>query len=67
MKKKKKKSIEELRAFEKLSVSDSNQESFDSSSSKEGEVWKLGSGELFNFYNNHSGKKLKQQKESFYI
>ena len=45
MKKKKYKHIEELRAFEKMSVYDSNQESSDSSSSEEGEVWKLGSGE----------------------
>ena len=62
MKKKKKKHIEELRAFEK---SNSDQESFNSSSSEEGEIWKLGSGKLFNFNNNHSSKKLKQHKKSF--
>ena len=36
-----------------------------SSSSKEGEVSKLGLGELFSFNNNHSGKKSKQHTESF--
>ena len=43
---------------------DSDQESYNSSSSEEGEIWKLGSGELFSFNNNHSTKKLKQHKES---
>ena len=38
MKKKKKKYTEELHGFEKMSVSNSDQESFNSSSSKEGEV-----------------------------
>ena len=48
-----------------MSVSDSGQESSDSSSSEDGEIWKIGSGELFNDSNNHSRKKLKQHKESF--
>ena len=38
MKKKKKKRTEELRAFEKMSVSDSDQESSDSSSSKDRQI-----------------------------
>ena len=38
MKKKKKKRTEDLRAFEKMSVSDSDQESSDSSSSEDGEI-----------------------------
>ena len=38
MKQKKKKHTEELHAFEKMSVSDSNQESFNSSSSEQGEI-----------------------------
>ena len=38
MKKKKKKHTEELRAFKEMSVFDSDQESFNSSSSKEGNV-----------------------------
>ena len=51
-----------------MSVSDSDQESIISSSSKEGEVWKLGSGEIFNHNNNHGSKKLKQHKETiFYL
>ena len=37
MKKKEKKHTEELFAFEKMNVSNSDQESFNSSSSKEGE------------------------------
>ena len=65
MKKKKKKRTENLRAFEKMSVSDSDQESSDSSSSEDGEIWKIGSGDLNNFKTNHSRKKLKQHKESF--
>ena len=52
MKKNKKKHTEELRAFEKMSVSDSDQESINSSSCREGENSKLGSGELFSFNNN---------------
>ena len=54
-----KKRNEELRTFEKLSVTNSDQESINSSSSEEGEVWKLGSGGRVNFTNNHSSKKLK--------
>ena len=42
-----------------ICVSNSDQESFNSSSSEESEVWKLGSGKLFNFNNNHSSKKVK--------
>ena len=48
-----------------MSVSDSDQKCIDSSSSEEGEIWKIGSGELYNLNNNHSSKKSKQQKESF--
>ena len=58
MKKKKNKQTEELCAFEKISISESDQESFNSSSSEEGEIWKLGSYELFNFNNYHSSKKM---------
>ena len=47
LKKKKKKRTEELRAFEKMSVSDSDQESINSSSSEEDEVRKLDSGAIF--------------------
>ena len=46
-----------------MSVSDSDQESINSSSSKEGEVWKK--AQLFNFINDYGSKKLKQHKESF--
>ena len=38
MKQKKRKHTQELRAFEKMSVSDSDQESMNSSSSEEGEI-----------------------------
>ena len=38
IKKKKTKHTEELRSFEKISFNDSDQESFNSSSSEEGEV-----------------------------
>ena len=48
-----------------MSVSDFDQESFNSSSSGEDEIWKLGSGEIFHFKNNQSSKKLKEHKESF--
>ena len=65
LKQKKRKHTEELSAFEKWIFSDSDQESINRSSSEEDKVWKLGSGELFNLNNNHSGKKLKQHTESF--
>ena len=65
LKKKKRKLTEELHAFMKMCVSDLDQESMNSSSSEEGEVWKLGSGKLFNFNKKHSSKKLKQHVESF--
>ena len=42
-------------------VSDSDQEFMNSSSSEKGEVWNLDSGELYNFNNNRSRKKLKLQ------
>ena len=45
--KEKKKHTEELHAFKKMSISDSDQESINSSASKEGEIWKLGQDELF--------------------
>ena len=38
LKQKKRKCTEELRAFEKMSVSDSDQESFNSSSSEDDEI-----------------------------
>ena len=44
---------------------DSDQELIISSSSEEGEIRKLGSGELFNLNNNNSSKKLKQHTGSF--
>ena len=47
-----------------MSVSNFDQESMNSSSSKEREVWEFGSGELFNL-TNHSSKRLKQLKEGF--
>ena len=59
LKKKKKFSKEELRALEKMSVLDYVQESSDSSSNKEVEIWKLGTVKLFNLNNNRSRKKLK--------
>ena len=49
----------------KNEFSDSDQESFNCSSSKQDKISKLGSGELFNFNNYHSSKNLKQHKESF--
>ena len=48
-----------------MSVSDSDKESINSSSSEEGEIWKLGSGKIFDVNNNHGKKKLKQHTESF--
>ena len=48
-----------------MSVSDSDQESMNSSSSKKGEIWKVSSADLLNFNNNHSSKKLNQHIESF--
>ena len=61
MKKKKKQRKEELRAFENMSVSDSDEESKIESSSKEWEIWKLGSDEDHNLTikNQHSSTKLK--------
>ena len=56
------KCTEKLCAFKKMSVSDSGQESIQSSSSKKDEIWKLGSGKLFNFNHNHIRKKLTTQK-----
>ena len=47
LKKKKKKHTEELSTFEKMSVSDSDQVSINSSSSEEDEVRKLDSGAIF--------------------
>ena len=47
-----------------MSVSVSDPDSINNSSSKEGEVWKLGSVEIFNVNTNHISKKLKQHKES---
>ena len=52
----KRRRTEEPCAFKKMSVSDSDHESMNSSSSEEGEESKLGSGELYNFDNNHSRK-----------
>ena len=69
LKQKKKDRAEELRAFDKISVSNSDQESIDSNSSEEGQIWKFGSGELsdlnINHGINHGSKKLKQYTESF--
>ena len=48
-----------------MSVSDFDQESFNSSSVKDGVVSKLGSYELLHFNSNHSSKTLKQHTESF--
>ena len=48
---KKRKSIEELHAFEKTSVLDFKKKSICNRSSKEGEILKIGSGKLFNFNN----------------
>ena len=64
-KQKKRKHTYELRAFKKMIVSDFDQEFINSSSSKEGKIWKLGSGELYNFDDNHSSKKLKQHTKKF--
>ena len=65
LKQKKRKYPGEVGASKKMNVSDSEQESINSSSSIEGEVLKLGSGELYNFNNNHSSKNVKQHKERF--
>ena len=65
LKQNKRKSTEELREFETMSISDSDQESFNSSSSEEGEISKLGPGELYHLDNYHSSKKSKQHTESF--
>ena len=43
-----------------MTVSDSEQESISSSSSKEGEIWKWGSGKWYDNNNDHSWKKIKQ-------
>ena len=59
LKQKKRKHNRELRAFEKMCVSDSDQESINSSSSEEGKVRKLGSSELYLLNNDHSSKKSK--------
>ena len=56
----KKKCTEELRTFGTMSNSDSEQESLDSSSSKEG----LGKSFIRN--NNHSRKQINQNTESFF-
>ena len=60
----KKKHTEELYAFEKMSDSDYDQESFKSSSSEEGKIWILGSGKLFNFNNSHR-RKIKTIQRKF--
>ena len=41
-----------------MRIFDSDQESINSSSSKEGVIWKLGSGELFNTNTNNISIKL---------
>ena len=65
MKKREKEAYWGTTCIEKMFVSNSDQESCNSRSSKEGEIWKLGSGELFNVNDNHCSKKLKQHKEFF--
>ena len=60
LKKKKKKHTEELSTFEKMSVSDSDQVSINSSSSEEDEVRKLDSGAIFTWNTNRSSKNIKQ-------
>ena len=57
---------EELLAFKKMSICNSDQESISSISSEEGEVWKLGLGGFYNFNNDHSSKIFKQNKEFFF-
>ena len=47
------------------SLSNFNQESINYSSSKEGEDWKLGLGELYSFNNDHSRKNKTTQKKVF--
>ena len=61
MKKQKKRCEEELRAFENMSVSDSDKESKNESSSEEGEIWNTGADENHTLIvkNNHSSTKLK--------
>ena len=61
MKKQKKQRKKELHAFENMSVSDSDEETKIESSSKEGEIWNVGSDENHNLMvkNNHSSTKLK--------
>ena len=55
----------ELRAFEKISVSDSDYESISCSSSEEREICQIILGELFNVNHNHSSKSSKQHTKSF--
>ena len=65
LKQKKRKRTKELRIFKKMSVCNSNQESKNNSSSEEGEVCKIGSGELYTYNNNHSSKKFNQYRKIF--
>ena len=61
--KKKKKHTDELGVLKKMSVSQSEQLSLDSSTSEEGEIWNIGSDELVNINSNDS----RQNSESFLI
>ena len=66
LKKRKNQCVEELCAFENMSVLDSDEESLNVSSSEEGEFWKRVSDENFNIHLKHSSKTLKQQSETFF-
>ena len=57
--------MDELHTFKKMSVSDSEQGSLDSSSNTADKIWKISSSKLFNFYTYHNSKKLKQNSERF--
>ena len=61
--KKKIKHKDELGVLKKMSVSQSEQLSLDSSTSEEGEIWNIGSDELVNINSNDS----RQNSESFLI
>ena len=62
LQKKKRKRNEELLAFEKMSLSNSEQKSMSSNSSKEDGNLKIGTGKLFKIIWNHTDKKIKQHK-----
>ena len=57
-KKKKKKCMEELHVLEKMIFLDSDEESLNNSSSKEGKIWKVSSDEELSICLKHTGENL---------